>query len=274
MGADNGAPSQDWVPADIDTERPSPARVYDYVLGGSHNFAVDRQAAEQLLTVDPHTTLMAHANRAYLRRVVEYLVNAGVRQFLDIGSGIPTAGHVHQIAQSAAPESRVAFVDIDPVAVAHSRQILADNDRTAVIQEDVRRPEQIINHPDLRRLLDFEQPVAVLLVALLHYVSDADDPAGIVSRLTGPLAPGSYLALSHGTEDGPVDMAAMREIGRRSGIEVTWRNRQQVEALFAGFDLVEPGVVWVSQWHSESPYDAHRDQPELSANYAGVGRKR
>jgi SAM-dependent methyltransferase len=273
MGADNGTPSQDWVPADIDTERPSPARVYDYVLGGSHNFAVDRQAAEQLLTVDPHTTLMAHANRAYLRRVVEYLVNAGVRQFLDIGSGIPTAGHVHQIAQSAAPESRVAFVDIDPVAVAHSRQILADNDRTAVIQEDVRRPEQIIDHPDLRRLLDFEQPVAVLLVALLHYVSDADDPAGIVSRLTGPLAPGSYLALSHGTEDGPVDMAAMREIGRRSGIEVTWRNRQQVEALFAGFDLVEPGVVWVSQWHSESPYDAHRDQPELSANYAGVGRK-
>jgi hypothetical protein len=143
-----------------------------------------------------------------------------------------------------------------------------------VIQEDVRRPEQIINHPDVRRLFDLEQPVAVLLVALLHYVSDDEDPAGIVSGLTGPLVPGSYLALSHGTEDGPVDMATMREIGRRSGIEVTWRNRQQVEALFAGFDLVEPGVVWVSQWHPESPHDAHSDQPELSANYAGVGRKR
>jgi SAM-dependent methyltransferase len=274
MGSDDGAPSEDWVPAGTDTGRPSPARVYDYVLGGAHNFAIDRQAAEQLLAVDPHTTLMAHANRAYLRRVVTFLVDAGVRQFLDVGSGIPTAGHVHEIAQRAAPESRVVFVDIDPVAVAHSRQILADNDRTAVIQEDVRRPEQIINQPDVRRLFDLEQPVAVLLVALLHYVSDDEDPAGIVSGLTRPLVPGSYLALSHGTEDGPVDMAAMREIGRRSGIEVTWRNRQQVEALFAGFDLVEPGVVWVSQWHPESPHDAHSDQPELSANYAGVGRKR
>jgi hypothetical protein len=272
MAPDQARPPEEWVPPGIDTGTPSPARVYDYVLGGTHNFDIDRQMAERLRAIDPNTELMARENRAFLRRAVEFLVAAGVRQFLDIGSGIPTVGHVHEVAQRTAPDSRVVFVDIDPIAVAHSRQILADNDRTAAIQQDVRNPEQILETAEVQELLDLEQPVAVLLVALLHYVSDADGPAGIVTRLTGPLAPGSYLALSHGTDDGPADMATMRQVGRRSGIDVTWRNRRQVEALFAGLVLVEPGVVWVSQWRPDTPLDAH-DQPELSANYAGIGRK-
>jgi hypothetical protein len=167
----------------------------------------------------------------------------------------------------------VVFVDIDPVAVAHSRLILEGNDRAAVIQEDVRRPELISSAPEMR-LLDLDQPVAVLLVSLLHFVSDIDDPPGILSRLTAPLVSGSYLAFSHGTNDGPRDMAVGTEIYRQAGIDVTLRNRSVVEALFDGFDLVEPRIVWTPQWRPESPGDPYYDQPDLSTFYAGVGRKR
>jgi hypothetical protein len=166
------------------------------------------------------------------------------------------------------------FVDIDPIAVAHSRLILADNDRTAVIQEDIRRPEQILTHPDVRGLLDLGQPVAVLVVALLHFLPDADDPAGILSRLTAPLPSGSYLAMSHFSLDGVegMDVDPGLDLYRRSGMEVTSRSRDDVAALFEGFDLVDPGVVWVSQWHPDSP-DIVAGGPEASRIYAGVGRK-
>jgi hypothetical protein len=262
-----------WKPDDIDPERPSAARIYDYLLDGAHNFEVDRKVAEQLLAAYPAAKATIYTNRAFLRRAVEFLVDAGIRQFLDIGSGIPTVGHVHDIAQGAAPESRVVFVDIDPVAVAHSRDILRGNDRTAVIQEDARRPEAIIDHPDVRGLLDFDQPIGMLVVAMFHFVSDEDDPLGIVSRLTAPLASGSYLAISHLTGDGTHDMEQFREVSRRSGIDVAVRNLREVEALFGGFDLVEPGVVWAPQWCPESPDDVYLDQPEASGVYAGVGRK-
>jgi hypothetical protein len=169
----------------------------------------------------------------------------------------------------------VVFVDIDPVAVAHSRLLLANNDRTTVIQEDIRRPEHILNHPETRRLLDLEQPVAVLVVALFHFISDADDPPSTLARLTSPLASGSYLAISHFTFDGmpDTDTDTGMDIYRRGGIEVTPRTRKEVQALFGQFDLVEPGVVWAPQWHPDSPDDVG-DQPEVSAFYAGVGRKR
>jgi hypothetical protein len=265
--------SKEWVPAGIDTERPSPARIYDYWLGGAHNFAADRRVAEQVVAAFPNIIPVARANRAFLRRAVEYLVDAGVRQFLDIGSGVPTVGHVHEIAQARAPESRVVFVDIDPIAVEHSRLMLADNELTAVVQEDVRRPERILDAPEVQQLLDLEQPVAVLVVSLLHFLPDADDPAGIVSRLTAPLAAGSYLAVSHGTDEGPSDAAAGREVYRRVGIEMRLRSRKQIETLFGGFDLVEPGLVWLPQWHPESSNDVFADSPESSAMYAGVGRK-
>jgi SAM-dependent methyltransferase len=267
--------SAEWVPAGTDVEQPSSARIYDYWLGGAHNFAVDRQIAEQMIAAYPDVPRMAWANRAFLRRAVEYLVGAGIRQFLDIGSGIPTVGHVHEIAQTAAPDSRVVFVDIDPVAVAHSRQILTGNDRTAVIQEDFRQPEQILEHPELRQLLDLTQPVAVLVFALLHFVPEADDPADVLARLTEPLVSGSYLALSHGTDDGRHEEAAgAKAILQRGGITQTLRTRAEVEALFAGLDLVDPGVVWVPQWHPESLDDVYHDRPEASGLYGGVARKR
>jgi SAM-dependent methyltransferase len=261
-------------PHEIDVERPSAARVYDYLLGGAHNFAADRQVAENVLAIAPEARQAVQANRAFLRRAVEFLVGAGIRQFLDVGSGIPTVGHVHEIAQGLAPESRVVFVDVDAVAVAHSRAILKGNARTAVVHEDVRRPERILNSPEVTGLLDLEEPVAVLVVALLHFVSDEDDPRGVVARLTGPLAPGSYLALSHITDDGTPDIPETRATYRQSGIDMHSRSRDQVEALFAGFELVEPGLVWVPQWHPESAIDVQYDNPASSAIYAGVGYKR
>lgn len=263
-----------WVPAGIDEERPSAARVYDYVLGGAHNFAVDRQMAEQLLAVYPEGPQIAQANRAFLRRAVDLLVDAGMRQFLDLGSGIPTVGHVHEIAQTRAPESRVVFVDVDPIAVEHSRLLLADNELTGVVHEDVRRPERILNAPEVQRLLDFEQPVAVLAVALFHFISDKDDPAGVISRLMQPMVAGSHLAISHGTDDGAQDWTEAKKAYDRAGIQGTVRSREEVEALFAGFDLVEPGVVWAPQWRPESSYDVFSDRPESSSVYAAIGRKR
>ena len=265
--------SEQGSPAGIDVERPSAARIYDYQLGGSHNFAADRQVAEQMAMLYPQVTQIAQANRAFLRRAVEHLVGAGVRQFLDIGSGIPTVGHVHEIAQHTAPDARVVYVDIDPVAVAHSHEILAGNERTAAVQADVRDPERIVTAPEVRALLDFDQPVAVLVLALFHFIPDAQDPAAILDALTAPLAPGSYLVMSHATEDEQGDTTQGRELYKRSGIELTLRSRPQVEALFAGFDLVDPGVVWLPQWRPESPGDLFCDSPASSAGYAGVGRK-
>jgi S-adenosyl methyltransferase len=262
----------DWVPPAIDVDRPSSARVYDYYLGGAYNFGVDRRVAEQAIVVYHEAPLIAQANRAFLRRAVRFLVDVGVRQFLDIGSGIPTMGHVHEIAQRAAPESRVVYVDIDPVAVAHSRDVLAGNDRAAVVQEDIRRPQAILDAPEVRRLLDLGQPVGVLAVAVLHHIADAEDPVDLVARLTEPLASGSYLVISHVTEDGAPAVSQVVEVYRRAGIELTPRSRSQVAALFCQFELVDPGIVWVSQWRPDTPVD--RDRPELAANYGGVARKR
>jgi hypothetical protein len=266
MGAD------EQMLSGLDVDRANAARIYDYYLGGAHNFAVDRRVADQVIVVHPDVPLMAQANRAFLRRVVRWLVNAGVRQFLDIGSGIPTEGHVHEIAQSVASESRVVYLDIDPVAVAHTRHILAGIHHADVVQEDFRAPEQILDAPEVRRLLDLTQPVAVLVLALLHHLPDVDDPADLISRLTGPLVAGSYLAISHGTEDGRRNGAVGKEIYRRSGLSIMSRSRAQVKAMFDGWELVEPGVVWVPEWHPEWPDDPRR-RPEDSSFYGGVGRK-
>ena len=273
-GIEDGT-SRHGQPEVADVEKPSAARIYDYLLGGSYNFEADRRVGEQTKEVYPGIVATMWANRAFLRRAVEYLVGAGVRQFLDVGSGIPTVGHVHEVAQAAAPDARVVYVDIDPVAVNLSREILSDNDRTAVIQEDVRAPERILDHPDLRSLIDLEQPVALLVVALFHFVPDRDDPKGLIARLSAPLVSGSYLVLSHATEDGirdDTETAKAKEIYRSSGIDFTSRTRAQVTAMFAGFDLVEPGLVRVSQWRPDAD-TAVDDSPASSANYAGVGRK-
>ena len=262
-----------WVPEGVDMDRPSQARTYDYLLGGSHNFAVDRELAHKAIAAMPDVALQAQANRAFLHRAVRYLVDAGVRQFLDIGSGIPTLGNVHEVAQKAAPDARVVYVDMDSVAVAHSRQILADNPGAVAIQEDLRDPDAILAHPELRALLDADQPVALLLLAILHTIPDECDPAGIVARMRDALPSGSYVAISHGTDESlPEVSRRLVELSRRTPNPMCPRGRAAIEAFFDGFVLVPPGLVWAPQWHPESPEDVG-EAPERSSNYVGVGCK-
>ncbi|MDT4986141.1 MAG: hypothetical protein QOI74_235 [Micromonosporaceae bacterium] len=257
----------------VDTTVASVARIYDYYLGGTHNFAVDREAARKAAEVMPDIALMARTNRDFLRRAVRFMVAAGVRQFLDIGSGIPTVGNVHEIAQSAAPDARVVYVDLDVVAAAHSRQILVGNDRADAIREDMRNPDAILNHPATVALLDRDRPVGVLMVSLLHFLTDDDDPAGIVARFRDALAPGSYLALTH-----VVPFEAERVAGLHRVYDTTTtpggqtRTREQIERLFEGFELVEPGLVWLSLWRPDRATDVPHD-PERIGMLAGVGRK-
>ncbi|WDZ84415.1 SAM-dependent methyltransferase [Micromonospora cathayae] len=263
----------DWAPDIIDVERPSVARMYDYYLGGSHNFAADRAAAAAMMAAVPEAPLMAQANRAFMRRAVHFLAEAGVRQFLDIGSGIPTVGNVHEIARQVAPDSRVVYVDVDPVAVAHSREILAHQDGATVLQEDFRRPEHILAHPDLRALLDLSQPVALMIVAVLHFVPDHDRPVEMLRTLREALAPGSYLVLSQASDDGQFGGDARGDaerVYRNTDNPLVLRDRAELSALFAGFELVEPGLVWVPQWRPDAPDQA--EDAARSGFLGGVGR--
>lgn len=260
----------DWAPDGIDLTTPSVARVYDYWLGGAHNFKVDREFSKQMFEVMPEARQVAQANRAFLHRAVRFMIGTGIRQFLDIGSGIPTVGNVHEIAQQAAPQARVVYVDVDPVAVAHSQQLLDGNHQAAAIQQDARHPEAILDHPQTRALLDLDQPVGLLLVAVLHYLPDQDDPYQVVARLRQALYPGSYLAISHPTADGrPAQAQQVVAMSRQTATPATARTRAQVERFFSGLELVEPGLVWAPQWRPDFPDEV--EQPERSSNYAGVG---
>jgi len=264
----------EWASTGIGTDRPNVARMYDYYLGGSHNLAVDREMAEQAIAALPDLPRLAQANRAFLRRAVRYCAELGLRQFLDIGSGIPTAGNVHEIAQRTDPQARVAYVDIDPIAVAHAHAILAGDDRAGAIQGDVRQPGAILDHPQVRRLLDLDRPVVLLLVTVLHFVSDAEGPAELLARLLAPLATGSHLVLSHGTtEELAAGWRPVREMyQRRSAVAATPRSRTEIEGYFAGLELVDPGVVWTPQWRPDDPRDI--DEPAAwSSTLAGVARK-
>jgi hypothetical protein len=257
----------------MDIERPSQARIYDYLLGGSHNFAADREVARRSIEVMPDLAVQIQANRAFLHRAVRFLLEAGIRQFLDIGSGIPTVGNVHEVVQRSAPDARVVYVDMDPVAVAHSQQILAGNPNAVSIRADLRRPDAILAYPELHAMLDFDQPIGLLLVAVMHAIPDEADPPAIVARLRDALPAGSYLALSHTTyESLPEVWERFVELSQGTTNPVTPRSRVQVEALFAGFELVPPGLVWAPQWRPEAPEDVGED-PGRSSNYAGVGRK-
>lgn len=262
-----------WVPAGIDLSRPSAARVYDYFLGGAHNFAVDRELAAQIVAMTPNIGETMRSNRAFLRRALQFLVAEGVRQFLDIGSGIPTVGNVHEVVQDAAAESKVIYVDIDPVAVEHSRSILGDNDNTAVLCADLRDPERILAEARDTNLLDFDQPIAVLLAGVLHFIPDEADPARIVAVLRDAVVPASYLLISHATGDGqPVEALEAQRLSGRTATEIVLRNRSQMAAYFDGFALVEPGLVFIPLWRPDpaEPPEAH---PERVGGYAGVGRK-
>jgi hypothetical protein len=262
------------VPSELDVERPSAARIYDYLLGGYHNFEVDRVLAERFRELLPSIPLYMQANRAFLRRVVSYLSDQGIDQFLDIGSGIPTVGNVHEVAQAINPAARVVYVDIDPVAVRQSEEILKSNANATAIQGDARHPETILGHPEVRRMLDFDQPVAVLLLAILLFVTEDEEAIRTVRVLRDALAPGSYIAISHPTgDDLPQDQVEQGKIlYAASGNPVSIRSFGQIESFFDGLELVEPGIVYVSRWRPEGPDDLF-DRAESSGYYAGVGRK-
>lgn len=264
-----------WAPGDIDLSRPSIARVYDYWLGGAHNFAIDRAVGDKVLADVPVLKSIILNHRAFLRRAVRHMLARGIRQFLDLGSGIPTVGNVHEIAQAADPAARVVYVDVDPVAVAHSRAILTGNELVDVLQTDVRDAPRVLKSPEVRGLLDFDRPIGVLMVALLHFVPDSKDPNGLVADYRDALPPGSYLAISHaGYEEGEWNPAwdDAKTTYNRGVSEMRYRKKHEVEDLFAGFDLVEPGVARLPLWHPESPDDVDEGAAHF-LGFGGVGRR-
>jgi len=265
----------DWVPPEVDTARANVARVYDYWLGGSHNFLPDQDLGRAIAAVEPNTRAMARENRAFLGRAVRFLANAGIRQFLDIGSGIPTQGNVHEVAGQAAPGAHVVYADIDPVAVAHSKAILAGTDSTFVIEADLREPEKILAHQAVGQQIDFRQPAGLLLVSVLHFIADADDPWRIVATLRDALAPGSYLVLCHGTDEGKpvVAQAAAKVYNRSVTTDLHIRPRAEILRFFEGFDLVDPGLVPIPQWRPDKSADVPADPGKFWGGFVGVGRR-
>jgi SAM-dependent methyltransferase len=260
-----------WVPEGVDVTVPNAARVYDYALGGVHNFAVDREFWRQAEKLMPEAGLIGQANRGFLGRAVRYLAGLGIRQFLDIGSGIPTLGNVHEAAQEVDPSARVLYVDIDPIAVQQSRAILGDNPRVSVIQGDLRKPDEILNDPEVQRLLDFSEPVAVLTVAVLHFIPDSDDPAGIIRRIGESVVSGSYLVLSHFAPDEQRRAAqeGAAKLYEQTPTPVLMRDQAQLTALLGPFEPVPPGVVVAAYWHPDPDAD---EIPQPTAMVA-VARK-
>jgi hypothetical protein len=268
------AEDPDWLPPEINTGVAHPARVYDYFLGGKDNFAADRALADAVAAAMPSAASMARANRAFLGRAVRYLASeAGVRQFLDVGTGIPTAGNTHELAQAVAPDSRVVYVDNDPIVLAHARALMTSDPAgvTAFIQADLREPGRILADPVLRRTLDLGEPVALMLIAILMYVSDEDNPWDLVAELVDALPSGSYLTLTHPTADfNPEEATAAVAATRQGGISFTARGEADVAAYFTGLDLVSPGVVPVLAWHPDGRAPA---DPRAAYYYAAMGRK-
>jgi SAM-dependent methyltransferase len=267
----------------LDPTMPNVARMYDYYLGGKDNFEADRVAAEKVLALFPGLRQGVQANRRFLRRVVRFLAaEAGLTQFLDIGVGLPTQGAVHEIAHEVTPDARVVYVDYDPVVVAHGHALLEVDDLSIMVRADARRPEELLALPDIRAHLDFAQPIAIILFATLHFVSDQDDPAAIVAQLRDALAPGSHLAVAHiGTEFFPDQKALARAIKvyESASEQIHPRSREQILGLFDGFELLDPGVVPKDEWRpdrvepeAEAAPVAAADPPNIQ--WGAVGRKR
>jgi hypothetical protein len=261
-----------WMADSFDTGRPHPARVYDVLLGGKDNFAADREAAAEGLKANPNAATAPRQNRAFLRRTVRFLSEAGIRQFLDIGTGLPTSPNVHGVAQAADPSARIVYVDNDPLVLAHARALLTGSPegRTAYIDGDLRNPEKIL--AEAREVLDFDKPVGVLLLAVLHFLGDDADPYGIVARLMAELPSGSHLVVSHITADhDPESWARFAELMRAQGINTRLRDRAEVARFFNGLEPVDPGVVPILQWRPEERTGLTDAQVAL---YGGVARKR
>lgn len=252
---------------------PSPARIYDFLLGGKDNYPADRQAAQELLSAVPDVRMFALQNRAFLRRAVTYLAGeAGIRQFIDIGTGLPTQGNVHELAQRAVPGARVVCVDNDPIVLAHGRAMLHGVADTAILEHDLRKPGDILRDPELSKLIDLDEPVGLLLVAVMHFIPDEEDPAGLIGQLMDALPSGSHIALSHATADSRPESVQGEKVYERATAQARARSRDQVLAMVAGLDLVDPGLVWAPQWRPE-PDIGPDDDPGRSHVYVVVARK-
>lgn len=271
MSVDGGSA---WAEG-VDISKASAARMYDFLLGGSHNFAIDREAASRFIETMPTAPAIARANRAFLHRAVTFLLDQGIDQFLDVGAGIPTLGSVHELVQRTDPTAHVVYVDIDPVAVAHATNILRGDARAAATLGDLRHPDALLNNPVVTGTLDLRRPVGLLLVSLLHFVADADQPHRAVARLRDALAPGSFLVLSHAATGGfdPETMPEAEKIYKRTATGTGGvRSRDEIAGFFGELEMVEPGLVWLTQWRGETTEPA-LSPPHRAGFLAGVGRK-
>jgi hypothetical protein len=256
--------------AGLDVTTPSVARMYDYYLGGKDNFQVDRDAVDRVEKAMPGTRQVAHQNRAFLRRAVRYMARQGIRQFIDIGSGLPTVGNTHEIAQEVDPSARVVYIDNDPVVLSHGRALLAADSRTTVATADMHRPAEVLRHPQTTELIDFDRPVGVLMVAMVHFLT-LDERPYVMGQLRDVLAPGSYFTATHATTDGlSADMVAQTEaVYASTPTPIHFRPRAEIARFFDGFDLVPPGLVLVNEWRPDT--DAPVPQPCWL--YGAVGRR-
>ncbi len=254
---------------DIDTSRPHPARIYDYLLGGKDNYEVDRQAGDELARLAPEVRIGVRANRAFLRRAVRYVVGSGVRQILDIGTGLPTSPNVHETADEVAPDVRVVYVDNDPIVNTHSSALLGRSGATSTVLADLRDPRAIVDHPDVRRVIDFDEPVALLLVAVLHFLTEEEKPREVVATLRDALPVGSFLVLSHATGDF-ADRSAAQAVYNKATTTLNLRSRAEVERFFDGFDLLEPGLAQAPFWRPDAPPPARSGEIGF---YGGVAYK-
>ncbi|MFC5719391.1 SAM-dependent methyltransferase [Streptomyces gamaensis] len=275
--------SEQGFPAEvIDTGRPHPARMYDYYLGGWDNYQVDREAAEHVIRAHPQVRLSARANRAFLHRAVREVTRRGIHRLLDIGTGIPTSPNPHEVAREHAPDAKVVYVDNDPIVATHAGAKLTDTGQAGFVLGDVREPGAVLRHPAVRELLDAAEPVALLLVAVLHFVKDEEDPAGIVAALGAALPPGSALVLSHATAEPYAGYAEGRtDVEARDSVVSAYRNataglslrpHARIEPLFGDFALLEPGLVRVPLWRPDGPVPGPRELND-TVFYGGVGIK-
>jgi hypothetical protein len=256
----------------LDVRTPNVARMYDYLLGGKDNFAADRAAADQLIAAIPDLPFVVRVNRAFLSRTVRFLVESGIRQFIDIGAGLPTQGNVHEIAHQMAPDARVVYVDNDPVVLTHGRAVLADDEKVGVTYGDLRRPGEIIDSPEVRNLIDFDEPVGILLLAVLHHLPDSDDPYGIMTRLREAVVRGSYVAISHATpEQRPEVVPLVNAVHRQATSPLIGRHRAEVLRMVDGFELVPPGLVYAPSWRPDTLPPT--TDPERTSLLAAIGVK-
>jgi hypothetical protein len=267
------------APPGVDPARPSTARVYDYLLGGKHNFESDRAAAQMLKSRAPELVDSAWANRGFHQRAAKWIAQQGVKQFIDIGSGLPTVGNTHEVVRRVAPNARVVYVDNDPMVLAYGQALLGDDRNATVIMADIRDPDAVLGNADLRGLIDFTEPVGLLITAVLHFVSGESDPPGLISRYMAALPEGSYLALSHLTADQkpPVAVQTLVEVGLRAAGGGYLRSKTEVRELFEGLEMVppypgaDPDVTWVGLWDCEDPELA--DSEGSRWLYCGVAKK-